>query len=320
MRILKKFAILSLIISISLCYGCVRPHTHELSDTHFIMDTVCTIRIGGSDKSELTSALNSAFDRIYEISNLTDYYSEKSQVNAINTADSYQPVSVSEDVFFIISKSLEIGELSNGAFDITVAPLKDLWAFNKGDHAPPDTSDIKSKLAEKGMEKLVLDEMAKTVTKTESNVKIDLGGCAKGYAADSALDVIKQYNISYCLIDLGGNILTYGDNPASKDNTWNIGIQEPFTDNGVFSQTLSVQNAAVVTSGTYQRYFTWDSKQYHHILDPESGFPTDNGINSVTVVSQSAFVADCLSTSCLVLGYDKGKELSERLGVEVYFR
>ncbi|MBQ3573525.1 MAG: FAD:protein FMN transferase [Clostridia bacterium] len=302
----------SLVFAVLLC-GCVMttdPVT-EYSGTELIMDTVCTVRIGGDNAQEIAKAV---FERIRGISEKTDYFSETSEVSKINQADANVPIELSEDVFNIIKMSLEISRRSEGAFDITLAPIKDLWNISGGAHKPPANEEIEKALSFVGYEKLILNEEDKTLTKTADGVKIDLGGAAKGYAADRAAGVLREYQTAYGIIDLGGNIYAFGKNPSRADGKWLIGIQEPFGKSGEYAETVLIDDGAVVTAGTYQRYFEWDGEKYHHIMSSKTGRPADSGVASASITSQSALLADCVSTACVVLGEEKGRALSEEIG------
>ena len=314
---MKKLIFIILILT--LLSGCSANKSTELSDTQFLMDTVCTIRVGGAEDETLNTALKAAFDKAYEVAEVTDYYSASSDVTAINKAQANQAVQVSTHTISILSTALDICEKSQGALDITIAPLKDLWGFNKGEHTPPSDDEIKSALSLVDYKKIIVNKEDNTVTKTDTNTKIDLGGCAKGYAEDCVLEILKSYNVEYALIDFGGSILTYGENPSRKDKSWIVGIQKPFSQNGEIAKTITADNSAVVTSGTYQRYFEWNNKKYHHILDTNSGYPTDNSIASASVTHSSALTADCLSTACLVLGNDKGYKLAKHYNADVIY-
>ncbi len=303
---------LSLIFAVMLC-GCVAniDPVSEYSGSELIMDTVCTVRIGGDNAQEIAKAV---FERIAEISEKTDYFSGTSEVSKINQAGANVSIELSEDVFNIIKASLEVSKLSNGAFDITLAPIKDLWNISGGSHKPPSEKEIDKALSSVGYEKLIFNEENQTLTKLSDDVRIDLGGAAKGYAADCAVDVLREYRAAYGIIDLGGNIYAFGKNPSRADGKWLIGIQKPFEKNGEYSQTILIDDGAVVTAGTYQRYFEWDGEKYHHIMNSKTGRPADSGLASASVTSQSALLADCISTACVVLGEEKGMALSEGLG------
>lgn len=313
---MKKCIVYILLISCVLLCGCVvdlKPAPEHIQ-TELIMDTVCTVRVGGDNAKEIAKAV---FERIAEISDKTDYFSETSEVSKINQIGANVPIELSADVFNIIKMSLEISRRSGGAFDITLAPIKDLWDISGGAHKPPTREEIDAALASVGYEKLVLDEENKTLTKTADGVKIDLGGAAKGYAADCASNVLREHRAAYAIIDLGGNIYAFGKNPSRADGKWLIGIQKPFTQNGEYSQTILIDEGAVVTAGTYQRYFEWDGEIYHHIMDSKTGSPSDSGVSSASITSHSALLADCVSTACVVLGKEKGKALADELLCEL---
>lgn len=317
MKKLTAISMLVIFMVLQMC-GCQNCRGGKAEDTRFLMDTVCSIKIGG-EKNILSEAMAAAFDEAYEIAAATDYYSETSDVSKINNAEANVPVSVGAHTAAILSAALDVCEKSKGAFDITVAPVKDIWGFNQGDHQPPQAEEAEAVLEYVDYTAVVLNESNCTVTKLSDNIKIDLGGCAKGYAAECVLEVLKEFDVEYALIDFGGNIVTYGHNPMRKDGKWTVGIQKPFARSGEYAETVTVESSAVVTSGVYQRYFKWNNKMYHHIIDPKTGFPTDNGLASVSIICDSALAADCLSTACVVLGEEEGKRLAEMYKAEAVF-
>lgn len=308
---MKRFITAALAV-LMLC-GCTMPAKGgEYSDTRFLMDTVCTIRAGGK---EAKAAVDAAFERIEEIAAAVDYYSDSSEVSAINRAEAGEAVPVGEDVSEILTAALDISEKSDGAFDITVAPLKDLWHISDGAHEPPAQADIDATLTHIGYKKITLADG--TVTKSDFETKIDLGGAAKGYAADRAAELLRNAGVSYALIDLGGNIYALGKNPNRSDGGWLIGLQKPFGQSGEYFTSVTITEGAVVTSGTYQRFFEWDGTLYHHIINPKTGCPADSGISGASIVSDSALLADCLSTACMVLGEEDGRALAAEYGAEL---
>lgn len=318
MKIKKLLCITILIaLSIGICGCSFQKRVKEYSDTRLMMDTVCTIKAGG-DNAE--AAISAAFDKIAEIADMSDYYSDSSEVTKINNAPKDTTIPLSEDMYNILSVALDVSEASNGAFDITVAPVKDLWNFSGGDHQPPSNEAVQNTLKLVGYKKLFLNKGERTLTKSDSSVKIDLGGAAKGYAADCARSILNNMSVSYGIIDLGGNILVTGNNPKSKDGSWNIGIQKPFSSSGEVAQTVKISESAVVTSGVYQRYFSYNDETYHHILNPSNGFPSDNGKSSASIICPSALTADCLSTACMVLAPNEGEALAESFGSTVIYK
>lgn len=307
----KLLIILSLAICLTGCYGGGKSY----NETQFLMDTVCTIEAGGENSKE---AVIKCFDYLKELQDKVNLYDENSLVSKFNRAKAYEEISLDHHTGEIIETCLRVSEMSGGAFDITIAPVTELWSFKEG-AVPPDDEEIKKKLGLVGYEKLVYNKEKNTIKKTVDNVRIDLGGAAKGYGADMAARLLKEEGVDYGMINLGGNVLCFGDNPKRWDGVWKVGLQKPFGDNGEIYKTIDIEDyGAVVTSGTYQRYFYYNHKLYHHILDPKTGYSTDNGINSVTIVGQNGLLADCLATACQVLGEAEGTALARRNGVQIY--
>lgn len=304
-------AALTAVLTAATLGGCnfFKNKTDEYTDTRFLMDTVCSIRSGGENAQ---AAVTAAFERAEKIAAAVDYFSADSEVAAINRAKANEPISVSDDTAAILRTALEIYKSSDGAFDITIASVKDLWQFSSGAHQPPPPSEINSTLENVGSDKILLN--GNTVTKTADKVKIDLGGAAKGYAVDCAKAVLGEYNAEYALIDFGGSIGVVGRNPSRRGGEWSVGLQKPFGKSGEYTKIIEISDKSVVTSGTYQRYFKWNGEIYHHIIDPKSGYPSKSGISGVSIICGSALLADCLSTAYLVMGKDGGDRLIQMYG------
>lgn len=309
---------LSIILIICLLLtGCNIPAKASYSETQFLLDTVCTIKAGGENSKQ---AVMLAFEKIKEVQLSADFYDANSTVSKFNNAKAGEPIPLDAHTEKIIKTALEVSEKTDGAFDITIAPVKELWDFKGESPTPPAMSLIEEKLAFVGWEKLLLNTDAHTLTKTEDGVKIDLGGAAKGYAAEVAMEAMKNAGATWGILDLGGNIAIFGENPNNKDGLWQIGIQKPFEDTGQYGQTVTLKNSgAVVTSGVYQRYFTYQGKHYHHILNPRTGLPADTEADSVSIKGRSALLADCLSTACLVMGREKSEGLRSNYDIEIIF-
>lgn len=299
--------ILALIFTACIVFsGCLTKT--EYTATEFLMDTVCTI----TTDSEL-HAIN-AFAEIHKLAEETDYFSDTSLVSKLNLAKADEPVRLSERVFYMTQKAIEMYGATNGAFDITTAPLKDVWGFEKGDHAPPSSAEISEALRFTTSRFLRLNEKNKTIVKRYDNVKIDLGAVAKGCAVDAAAKILKNSGAKFGLINFGGAVYAFGKNPNRADGKWEIGIADPNGDG--YITTVTIEEGAVVTSGNYQRYFEWEGKKYHHIIDPKDGYPADNGLSSVTIVGDSALVADCLATAGMILDKDEAEALAKRYNME----
>ncbi|MBQ9757449.1 MAG: FAD:protein FMN transferase [Clostridia bacterium] len=284
--------------------------------TEFLFDTYCSVSVYGHNAKEATDEV---FRRLDEIHKATNFYSSESEVGKINSAKAGEVIQLSEDMCKILTVAKKIEEASGGAFDISLAPVVSLWEFDKGGRVP-EKSEIKKALELVGSDAIAFDPQVKTVVKNNDDAKIDLGGAAKGYAGDVAVEILRSYGVGGAIVDLGGNICCVGKNQKIKDGKWRIGFQKPFAPSGEYDSVVELDEGSVVTSGTYQRFFEHEGKNYHHIIDPETGFPKDADYSSVTIVGKSSLYGDCLATACFVLGGDEAKELARSFGAEIYFK
>jgi len=289
----------------------------EFTGKEFLFDTYCTVTVYGKNAEEAVSAV---FERVSEIHNATNIFSADSEVSAINSAKKGEKVPVGEDVARILSVAQKVQKASDGAFDVSIAPIVLLWNFGGEGHVPSN-EELEKALTVSGGEMVVFDSDARTVVKGDDAARIDLGGVAKGYAGDEAISVLKRFEVEGAIVDFGGNILCMGKNPNTETGLWRIGLQTPFAPTGEYNEEkiLEIAEGAVVTSGNYQRYFEKNGTKYHHIIDPSTGYPVESDYNSVSVVADSGLVGDCLSTACFVLGREKGEVLAEEFGAEIYF-
>ena len=295
----------------------ISKNQDPISKTDFLMDTVMTIRI--FDKSD-EKILDKAFSRVREIEEKMSLTIESSEVSQINKNAGIQPVSVSQETYYVLQEAKRYAEISNGAYEPTIGPLVDLWdikADEKEREVLPVVKDINNKKALVDYNKLELLENNKVFLK-EKDMKIALGGIAKGYAADEVRKVLIENGVDTAIIDLGGNLFAHG---IKQDNTpWIIGIQNPFEVTGNYIATLKIKDKSIVTSGGYERYFKHENKVYHHILDRETGYPSENEIGGVSIISEKSIDGDALSTTLFVLGVEEGKKLINSLeGIEAVF-
>lgn len=307
-----RFLVTVLLITI-LCGGCSTPRENEsLSMTGTYFDTVIQIEAWGTDREVL--------DRCEE---LCAYYEElfspsieTSEVSEINRAQG-SSVTVSDETAELLRLGIQYGDLSGGKFDITTASATDLWNFNDNDQGIlPDPEALQEAVSHIDYHCIKIN--GNTVTLSDPQAKIDLGGIAKGYIADRLKDYLKSEGVRHALINLGGNVLTLGGRYDGTD--FRIGIQKPFAEGGAVLGTLSVSDSSVVSSGDYERYFETDGVIYHHILDPDTGYPVQNDLDQVTIISEQSVDGDALSTTCYVLGLNEGMELIRSLeGVEAVF-
>ncbi len=224
----------------------------------------------------------------------------------------------------LIQLALSYSRISDGAFDPTVGSVTKLWDFTSENPSVPDAEDIKQALLYVDYRRVHLEKLAETDgedayrIELPENTEIDLGAIAKGYIADRIREFLLEKGISRALINLGGNVLCIGEKEGGA--AYNIAIQKPFASEGTPLVTLELRDCSAVTSGTYERFFYDGDNFYHHILDPCTGYPYDNGLTAVTIISKDSVVGDALSTTCFSLGLDKGLELIEQSdGIEAMF-
>jgi thiamine biosynthesis lipoprotein len=249
-------------------------------------------------------AVKIVFDEIGKIDGLLSKYNPESEISRLNKLGKLK---VSPETFYIIKKSIEFSSLSGGAFDITVAPLMDLWGFTNSEFSIPAEEEIKETLKLVGSDKIILRESDFVIQFKTSGMKIDLGAIAKGYAVDCAVKRLKTLGIKSCLINAGGQVYCLGDRLGKP---WRVAIKNPHT-KGLISY-LKLKDKAVSTSGDYEQYFTKNNKRYAHIINPKTGYPVEHAIASVTVIAKNGLTADALSTSIFILGKEKGKIIAEK--------
>ncbi len=244
------------------------------------------------------------FAEVNRLEQLLSKYKETSEISILNHAGKLK---VSPDTFYIIKKAKEFYQLTDGAFDITVAPLVELWGFSNLETKIPAAEEINSTLKVTGSDKIILHENNSVVEFKFLKMKIDLGGIAKGFALDCAIQKLKRNNINSCLISAGGQVYALG-NKFSKP--WKIAIKDPRKPGA--SEPLELKNQSASTSGDYEQFFLKNGKRYCHIINPKTGYPADTGVASVTVIADQGLTADALSTAIFVLGKTKSEELLKK--------
>ncbi len=241
-----------------------------------------------------------------------------SEISEINRNAGVKAVSVSDETYGLIEEALRIAAETNGALDITVGPLVGEWGIgSENAHVPPEQT-IETLLSLVGYQDVELDSRAKTVFLPKKGMKIDLGAVAKGFAADEAVRLLRDAEVDRGIIDFGGNIVVFGRKQGK--GFWRIGIQQPDDSRGKYFGIVELEQGAVVSSGTYERYFIRDGIRYHHILDPAAGYPVRNSLESVTIVTESGTEADAYSTAVFVMGLETGFSfITEKNGLEAVF-
>ena len=228
------------------------------------------------------------------------------------TADTWH---ISEDLAALLSEGLDITRESDGAFDIAIAPLTSLWDFTAEDPKVPDDAAIQKALPLCSSDGVTID--GQDITLPSDDIQFDVGAIAKGYIADRMKDLLVKKGVKSAIINLGGNVLCIGSKPDGTP--FKVGIQKPFADRNETEAVMDITGKSVVSSGIYERCFKQGGKLYHHILNPQTGYPYDNGLISVTIISDQSVDGDALSTTCFALGLEDGLKFAEKKGVQAVF-
>lgn len=320
----------SLLLSSATFSGCsLKANTAENSDagsqepvsaTAIKLNTAVTVTIYDSQDRELLTECMNLCDKYEKIFSRTASDSELYQLNhreltpVAGTEDTFQ---VSDPLAELIRKGLYYSELSEGAFDIAIEPLTSLWNFTAEDPQVPENRLIQEALTKCDYHNVSVSDNNEVILKTEDTA-IELGAIAKGYIADRLKDYLISQGVKSAIINLGGNVLCIGGKP--DDSSFKIGIQKPFADRSETIAVMDIKDKSVVSSGVYERCFEQDGTLYHHLLNPRTGYPYDNGLIAVTIISDESVDGDALSTTCFALGLEDGMKLAESLdNVQAFF-
>ena len=320
----------SLLLSSAAFSGCsLKANTAENSDagsqepvsaTAIKLNTAVTVTIYDSQDRELLTECMNLCDKYEKIFSRTASDSELYQLNqreltpVAGTEDTFQ---VSDPLAELIRKGLYYSELSEGAFDIAIEPLTSLWDFTAEDPQVPEDRLIQEALTKCDYHNVSVSDNNEVILKTEDTA-IELGAIAKGYIADRLKDYLISQGVKSAIINLGGNVLCIGGKP--DDSSFKIGIQKPFADRSETIAVMDIKDKSVVSSGVYERCFEQDGTLYHHLLNPRTGYPYDNGLIAVTIISDESVDGDALSTTCFALGLEDGMKLAESLdNVQAFF-
>lgn len=294
---MKKILAVSLLVAILLC-GCASnaPVEREI----FAMDTLMTVRVWG-DEDDAVAAV-SEINRLDALLSVTN---EDSDVYALNH---HTEPRLRYDTCLLIDSAIEVSRRTGGAFDPTVYPLVELWGFTKDTQEVPSQDEIDDALAFVGADR-AFDRWEYTLDRNalSNGARLDLGGIAKGYAAQKVVDLLQSRGVETAFLNLGGNVQTLGSKPDGE--AWLVGIADPENPSQAVACLRFTGSLALVTSGGYQRYFEENGVRYHHILDPKTGWPAESGLSSVTVLAQDGALADGLSTALFVMGMEKATAL-----------
>ncbi len=310
---MRAFRLILGMASVLFFSGCAARYEAQ---SEFVMGTVCSLTLYKDGSPELYGRL---FGRLRELDSVFNNYSESSEITEVNEKAANGPVSLRQDFYTVLKTAIDFSQVTGGAFDPTVGPLIRLWSIGKKNHIPTE-EELRNTLPLVDYKSVVLQatsdgtEYAGKVSFAKEGIQLDLGGIAKGYAADELVRICREEKVRQAVISLGGNVYVYGRKRTSpgKSSLWSVAVRDPnFGGEAKASFVIETKDATVVTSGGYERYFEKDGKIYSHILNPWTGFPAESGLKSVTIVSQKSITADALSTSIFLLGMDKIAELQE---------
>lgn len=270
------------------------------------MGTIARIVVTAENTQQAYQAIDAAFDKIFQIEELMSDYDPDSQLSKVNQSGFEKPVPVDTELFEVLSTAKAYSCLSNGAFDITIGPVVQLWRIAKENETAPDPKALIQAKEAVGYKNLILDPEKKTVQFAKQGMFLDLGGIAKGYAIDKAIQILRDANIKGAMVDIGGDLRCFGI-PANDKQHWLIGIQDPAKEGNVLL-TLKMDDMAVATSGDYRRFVMIEDQKHSHIIDPVTA-DSANELSSATLIAPTAMAADALATAVTVLGNKKGLEL-----------
>ena len=309
---MKKYITLFCTLVLMLGLGGCAQESEPVSKANFLLDTYVEITLyDGSDPA----VIDLVFREITRLEDMLSVNREGSELDQLAKAAGKDWVAISPETQEVLLLAKEYSQLSGGLFDVTSGPLIDLWDINNGGHYPTQ-AELDAVLPLISSDDLLVEEGRAYLAR--EGMEANLGAIAKGYIADKVKELLLDQGVESAIIDLGRNILLIGDKPDGS--AFNVGVQDPNQDQGVLLGLVSTADTSVVTSGINERYFTYEGVDYHHILDPFTGFPADNDLASVTILSTSSAQGDALSTTCLLLGVEDGMALIESLeGVEAFF-
>jgi len=275
----------------------------NIKRSEYMLGTFINLNIYDSDVGE--DVVDNCFELVSQYEKMFSYYDSSSELYQLNQSAYKHPFKVTDEMYDIITESLDYCRKTDGAFDIGLGKVIEIWDDASGEGIPPDEALLSPFAGFRGYEHIVVNEIDKTVYFSDERVSIHLGACAKGFVQDKAVTFLKECGVKSALLDFGGSIYALG----TKDSKpFSIGITDP-TSESELAGAVQITDLSVVTSGNYRRFFEYNGVVYHHIIDSATAFPSQSDINGVSVICESAFKGDCLSTASFVLGAERAEAL-----------
>lgn len=301
---MKKILIALAVVAAVAAAAIFFASSNEVKREFFAMDTFVSAKVKGFAAKDAAGGISTLVRELD--SKQLSRYTSGSELSRIN---SEAETVLSDEMRDYITELLEVGKMSGGKFDIALGAVSDLWSFNDSPRVP-STDELTEALSRSGSDKLSLS--GNTLTRADGCI-VDLGSAGKGIALDKVKSYLSDKKISSAVVSVGGSVLLYGK------GSFNVGVRDPWGEAGRSVMTVKLGAGCVSTSGSYERCFEQGGKHYHHILDPDTGLPVENGLVSVTVISDSGLLSDALSTACFVLGAEGGAKLAAKYGCEAIF-
>ncbi|MFR5601342.1 MAG: FAD:protein FMN transferase [Lachnospiraceae bacterium] len=294
------------IAAVLLCSGCGKKEVNPVSKQEFLLDTFVSVTLYDTEDQTI---LDGAMELCRDYENLLSKTIETSEVYAMNHRGDQTSMEVSPETAQLLEKALYYSELSGGAFDVTIEPLSSLWDFTGDSNEIPSEAVLEEQAAKVDYHNMKVE--GNTVTFLSPDTTVELGAIAKGFIADKMKEYLISQGVESAIINLGGNVLCIGEKPGGQP--FKVGLQKPFEERNETAAIMDIRDMSVVSSGVYERHFVVDGVNYHHILDPKTGYPYQNGLTGVTIISPMSVDGDGLSTVCFSLGLEKGLELLNSL-------
>jgi len=270
-----------------------------------LMGSVFEFTVIDKDSLQANEHIDMAIAEMERIENLISEWRPETQISAVNRNAGIRPVRVDAEVFDLTKRALTYSKMSDGAFDISIVALDKVWVFDGSMTEMPTEEAIRQSVAKVGFENIILDSVEQSIFLKHTGMKIGFGSIGKGYAADKGREFLRKLGVEGGIVNASGDLASWGEQTDGKP--WAIGVNNPFRLHKMV-KILKIREGAVATSGSYEKYAEIDGKRYAHIIDPKTGYPS-TGLTSVTIYGPSAEFANALSTSIMVLGAKKGKQL-----------
>ncbi|CAM3519918.1 FAD:protein FMN transferase [Flavobacterium gelidilacus] len=267
------------------------------------------ITVVAKDSIQANAYTNAAIEEVKRIENLISDWIPTTQISSVNTNAGIQPIKVDPEVYDLVERALKISKVTNGAFDISYASMDRIWKFDGSMIKMPSKEEIKKSVEKVGFQNVILNPKDTTIFLKNKGMKIGLGGIGQGYIADKIKELLKSKGCESGLVNVSGDISTWGK--QIDGNPWTIAIINPMNKNKVFA-TFPLEDTAVETSGSYEKYVTFNGKRYSHIIDPRTGYPA-SGIVSISVFAKQTEMADALATGIFVMGVEVGLDFVNQI-------